>query len=116
MTVPVISLCRCATEEVGEEDDIPVAEITALFEALSYAHLLEDAGVMSALVKTLLHLHQWCVHMAAADWQSPGCRLHCCMSCAAASVPSFSPCSAECLLGFEAAGERLSLTRHSAVP
>lgn len=51
----------CTAEEVGEADDVPAATITALFEALSYAHLLEDAGVMSALVKTLLHLHQWCV-------------------------------------------------------
>lgn len=36
------------------------AVTTALFEALSFAHLLEDAEVMAGLVSTLLHISQWC--------------------------------------------------------
>lgn len=48
------------TGEVKDGDGITAAVTTALFEALSYPHLLEDAEVMAGLVDTLLHINQWC--------------------------------------------------------
>lgn len=36
-----------------------MAVTTALYEAVSYSHLLEDAEVMAGLVTTLLHISQW---------------------------------------------------------
>jgi hypothetical protein len=46
--------------EVRDADGITPAVTTALFEALSFAHLLEDAEVMAGLVSTLLYISQWC--------------------------------------------------------
>jgi hypothetical protein len=48
------------SDEIKDADGITPALTTALFEALSFAHLLEDAEVMAGLGSTLLHISQWC--------------------------------------------------------
>lgn len=58
--------------EVKDGDGITAAVTTALFEALSYPHLLEDAEVMAGLVDTLLHIQQWCDLELAAGGRYPG--------------------------------------------
>jgi hypothetical protein len=58
----VLQISRNAVHaaEVKDADGITSSVTTALFEALSFAHVLEDAEVMAGLVSTLLHISQWC--------------------------------------------------------
>lgn len=45
-----------AAEWDDEDDDLPPSVSTSLFEALSFAELLEDAAVVEALAATLIRL------------------------------------------------------------
>lgn len=62
------------TADFGPESAIPEAVQTALFEALSFVGLLEDAAVVDALAAALLRLSRDC-DLSLAGVPSYGCFL-----------------------------------------